>query len=83
MMAIDNRITFQQLLRGVLRETEATQKDLARCLGVSPGYVNDLLHGKRKPSVVITKKICNYLGRAKLGRLVWMTAGARASGWEL
>lgn len=39
------------VLKGILRENNLRAADLARCTGVSKGFISDVLNGKKKPSI--------------------------------
>jgi transcriptional regulator with XRE-family HTH domain len=54
---------------------------VAEAIGYSVQYVSDLRRGMRRPSVEVTNKICDWMGRGPVGRRAWHVAGARASGW--
>lgn len=74
---------FHEMLFIFCFDLRMTQKQVARELGISTPYLNDLLHQKRLPSVAVVEKICMYLGCGVLRRRVWMLAGAQAHGWEV
>lgn len=56
---------------------------VAKAIGYSEQYVSDLRRGMRKPSVEVTEKICDWMGRGPQGRREWHKAGARAHGWQV
>ncbi len=77
-------MTFIQMLNAILDPTHCgTLKATAKGIGISPQYLNDLKSGRRLPSVVVTDKICDWMGRGPKGRAEWHTAAARAHGWKL
>ena len=74
-------MTFSEMLKEVRRDR--TQQEFAKALAISTQYLHDLEHGRRKPSVNVTNRICEYLGRGPKGRLAWHTAAAREHGFEV
>jgi len=44
---MDNRITTKQLIQQELEKRGISQKEIAKILGVSPPYVNDIIHDKK------------------------------------
>lgn len=60
-----------------------TQKQIADGTGYSPQYINDLINGRRLPSVSFINDLCLWMGRGPKGRLAWHRAGAKAHGWEV
>ena len=56
---------------------------IAEVIGFSEQYVSDLRRGMRHPTVEITEKICDWMGRGPEGRREWHKAGARAHGWQV
>lgn len=49
------RVNWQSIIRHELSKRKS-QKEFARELGVSPQYLNDLIHGRRMPSEAILFK---------------------------
>ena len=76
-------MTFVEMLRTVLADQELTLASAASSLGISVQYLHDLKEGRRLPSVEVTNKICDWLGRGPKGRLEWHLAGAEAHGWKV
>jgi transcriptional regulator with XRE-family HTH domain len=76
-------LSFQEMLRSLLLDGVFTQAEMAKAIGVSTAYFNDMLHGRRLPSVAVVNRICDYMGRKTMGRREWHLAGARAHGWEV
>jgi transcriptional regulator with XRE-family HTH domain len=74
---------FPEMLRALLVDGVFSQSEMAKNLGISVQYFNDLLHGRKAPSVRLVNRICEYMGRKTRGRLEWHAAGARAHGWEV
>lgn len=58
-------------------------KVIAQAIGYSEQHVSDLRRGMRLPSVEVTKKVCEWMGRGPKGCLEWHQAGARAHGWQV
>lgn len=58
-----------------------TNQSVAEAIGYSVQYVSDLRRGMRLPSVEVTNRICDWMGRGPKGRLEWHQAAARAHGW--
>ena len=76
-------MTFIEMLKTVLEESETSQRSFAESLGISSAFLSDLLHGNRGPSPRLINKICDYMGRGPKGRREWHIAGARTDGWEV
>lgn len=76
-------MTFTEMLKTVREGNDMTQQKFAKSLSISPQYFNDLEQGRRLPSVEVTNRICEYLGRGPKGRLEWHLAAARAHGFEV
>lgn len=76
-------LSFVEMLRLVIDESEYQLKEVARQLGISPQYLHDLKEGRRLPSVEVTNKICDWMGRGPIGRSHWHQAAARAHGWDI
>ena len=76
-------MTFIEMLRAIRLDREFTLADIAKPLGISPQYLHDLENGRRKPTVKLVNRICEYMGRKTQGRLAWHLAAARAHGWEI
>ena len=76
-------MSFQEMLRHLLLDGVFTQTEMAKSIGISVPYFNDMLHGRRLPSVAVVNRICDYMGRKTMGRREWHLAGARAHGWEV
>lgn len=51
-----------EVLREKLTEREISQSELAKRVGVSQPYMNQLTKGMRVPSVELVRKICRELG---------------------
>ena len=76
-------MSFPEMLLAYRHGAEISQRSLAAALGISSQYLSDLEHGRRRPSVAIVDRICEYLGRGPFGRHEWHFAAARAHGWAL
>lgn len=76
-------LSFTEMLRHLLLDGVFTQAQIAKSISVSVQHFNDMLHGRRKPSVNVTNRICEYMGRKTMGRREWHLAAARAHGWEV
>lgn len=76
-------MTFLEMFQTVMREAEFKQKDVAEAMDYTPAYINDVLHGRRGPSVEFVERLCKFLGRGPKGRREWHVAGARACGWDI
>lgn len=78
-----NVMTFERMLQELRVDGTFTQSDIAKSLGISPQYLCDLERGRRRPSVAVVNRICEYLGRKEQGRREWHAAAARACGWDV
>ena len=76
-------MSFQEMFCTLLVSGTFSQPEMAKTLGISPAYFNDVLHGRRAPSVKLVNRICEYVGCKTTGRRAWHLAGARAHGWEV
>ena len=74
---------FAKMLKETRLGHEFTQKQMAAKINISHQYLCDLEHGRRLPSVTLTKRICSVFGHGSLGCAAWHQAGARAHGWEV
>ena len=75
--------TFVDLLRRLRSDYDLSQRGLAEILGVSGGYMNDVEHGRRLPTVKMVTRICGYLWLHGPKARAWHYAGARAHGWDV
>lgn len=76
-------LSFVEMLKSALAMRDNTLTDAAAAIGISPQYLHDLKAGRRLPSVDVTEKICDWLGRGPQGRTEWHIAAARAHGWKI
>jgi len=53
---------FQQNLKRLLDKKQATQKDLAKYMMVSPVTVNDWIRGRKLPRMDKVDRLCEYFG---------------------
>jgi transcriptional regulator with XRE-family HTH domain len=58
-------------------------KSVAEAIRFSEAYVSDLRRGMRRPTVEVTDRLCDWMGRGPAGRREWHKAGARAWGWRI
>lgn len=74
---------FPDRLKRMREANGMTQKAFAAELGISGGYLNDLEHGRRGPTVRLVNRICEYVGAGAGLRLAWHMSGARSLGWDV
>jgi transcriptional regulator with XRE-family HTH domain len=60
-----------------------TLSEIARGTGYSVSYICDIAQGNRRPTPEFINRICNWLGRAQVGRRTWHLAAARSCGWDV
>jgi DNA-binding XRE family transcriptional regulator len=64
-----------------------TQGQMAKRLGISPQYLCDLEHGRRKPSLTVVNALCNCFGPngpSDSGfRRSWHRTAAKEHGWRI
>jgi transcriptional regulator with XRE-family HTH domain len=75
--------TFSERLLNMREVNFLTQKQMAAELGISAGYLCDLEHGRRKPTVQLVHAICRFLDAVPAQAESWHLAAARADGWEV
>lgn len=77
--------TFTELMAGLLLDGVFTQAEIARAVGVGRPHFNEMLRGRRTPSVNFVNRICVYMGRTMPDerRKEWHRAAARACGWQV
>jgi plasmid maintenance system antidote protein VapI len=64
------------------RQRREQQKDLARALGVSPGFLSSLIHGhKQWPAALVERLLRHYAVSAETGS--WIRAASLVSGTDL
>jgi transcriptional regulator with XRE-family HTH domain len=81
---------FMHTLRHLRINIGPTQKEMAKILGISPAYYNDLERGRRLPSLRIADAIARFEcdrrsfdhERAWFIRL-WHGLAAKAHGWRI
>lgn len=54
--AMKNNITY------ILNKQDRTQTDLAYDVGIWRGNINEIIHGKRRPGIILALKIAESLG---------------------
>ncbi|MBM1813434.1 helix-turn-helix domain-containing protein [Pseudosulfitobacter pseudonitzschiae] len=60
-----------------LKETQQTQRDFARAVGVSASYMNEIVKGGKSPSLSIAAKIeAHTQGRVPMSALLPPTSDA-------
>lgn len=81
---------FMHTLRHLRINVGPTQKDMAKILGISPAYYNDLERGRRLPSLRIADAIARfeYDNRSfdheiEWFRKLWHGLSAKAHGWDV
>lgn len=80
-LSSDVRLTWADMFAQVCKRHG--NRAVAEAIGYSVQYVSDLRRGMRTPSVEVTNKVCDWMGRGPKGRLDWHQAGARAHGWNI
>ena len=48
-------------LREILLERRIAQKELAEAAGVSESFISHVINGKKMPSVLVLKRVADYL----------------------
>jgi transcriptional regulator with XRE-family HTH domain len=76
-------MTLKVLVRSValleaLAERNYSQNGLARRLGVSSGYMSQVLHGHRSPSPKVRQKLMDALGVTDFGTIFIIIDGAES-----
>lgn len=82
--------TFADQLRYARGHWRLSQRDLARSLGITGSYLNDIEHGRRAPSIKFLERFLAFYvatepkadTKPRILRL-WTLAAIRAHGWDI
>ncbi|MFQ5957375.1 MAG: helix-turn-helix domain-containing protein [Candidatus Brocadiales bacterium] len=64
-------VDISQRIRNVLQEKSLSQKDFAKALGFTPGYINDILRGRTTPSIRVVERLAQVFNVST----DWLLAG--------